>query len=254
MNDLEGLRGKVALVTGASGGIGEAVARRLAAGGLKVAAVARRADRLEALRAEVAEAGGELLALPADVRDDAAVRRVVGATVERFGGVDVLVNNAGLGRDEPLLTGDPAAWREMVDVNVLALCLFTQAAIASMRARGDVGHVVHIGSMAGHRMPAGTSGAFYAATKHAVRALTEGLRRELHAAGSGVRVTAISPGYVETGFAAVFTGQPDAGQTVYGQYPCVQPAEVADLVAFVLTRPPHVQVHDLLVRPLGQPA
>ncbi|MEZ4466186.1 MAG: SDR family NAD(P)-dependent oxidoreductase [bacterium] len=150
--------------------------------------------------------------------------------------------------------GDPAAWREMVDVNVLALCLFTQAAIASMRARGDVGHVVHIGSMAGHRMPAGTSGAFYAATKHAVRALTEGLRRELHAAGSGVRVTAISPGYVETGFAAVFTGQPDAGQTVYGQYPCVQPAEVADLVAFVLTRPPHVQVHDLLVRPLGQPA
>ncbi|MCA9525896.1 MAG: SDR family NAD(P)-dependent oxidoreductase, partial [Myxococcales bacterium] len=169
-------------------------------------------------------------------------------------GVDVLVNNAGLGRDEPLLDGDPAAWREMLDVNVLALCLFTQAAIASMRARGDVGHVVHIGSMAGHRMPAGTSGAFYAATKHAVRALTEGLRRELHAAGSGVRVTAISPGYVETGFAAVFTGQPDAGGVVYGQYLCVQPAEIADLVVFAVTRPPHVQIHDLLVRPLGQPA
>jgi NADP-dependent 3-hydroxy acid dehydrogenase YdfG len=243
---------RVALVTGASSGIGAAIVRRLAADGLHIAMCARRLDRHETLAEEVRAMGVRCLPLQTDLRQEDQILSTFATIRAEFGGVDVLINNAGLGREAPLLTGETDHWRSMLEVNILALSVCTREAVADMRRRGDDGHVVHLSSMAGHRMPKSPTGAFYAATKHAVRALTEGLRRELWHAGSGIRIAAISPGFVETEFAAVFRDDPDAPAQAYGQYPCMQASEIADLVANVLSQPPHVQIHDILLRPTRQ--
>lgn len=250
---LEAWRGKVALVTGASSGIGRAVATALGSGGMKVAAVARRFERLEALRREIVAAhpDAEVLPIACDVRDEAQIVAAVQTVRDTWGGVDVLVNNAGLGRHAPLLSGATEDWREMLDTNVLALCTFTREAVADMRRRGDRGHVVHVSSMAAHRVP--LESGIYAATKFAVRALTEGLRRELHAAGSPIRVTAVSPGFVRTEFAEVYHRDPSAAAHTYDRYDVLTPEDVASAVVFAIASPQRMQVHDILVRPTAQP-
>lgn len=244
-------KGRVALVTGASSGIGRAVARRLAASGLRVALCARREERLRELARELEDTGAEVLVRGADLRQGEAILGLFGALRERWGGVDVLVNNAGLGRAASLIGGDTEDWREMLEVNVLALCVCTREAVRDMRERGDDGHVIHVSSMAAHRVPPGSG--VYAATKHAVRALTEGLRQELRHAGSRIRVSAVSPGYVETEFHGVYFRDAERGRESYSHFPVLQPEDVADAVAFLLSRPAHVQVHDILVRPTEQP-
>src|SRR5690606_13402210 len=148
------------------------------------------------------------LARPTDLRDERAIDALFSAVRERFGGVDVLVNNAGLGRAAPPTSGATEHWREMLELNVLAPCICTREAIRDMRARGADGHVIHVSSMAAHRVPAGSG--VYSATKFAVRSLTEGLRQELRELKSGIRVTAISPGFVETEFAERYHGSADA--------------------------------------------
>ena len=241
---MERWRDRVALVTGASAGIGAAVATMLGESGMRVAVCARRLDRLQAL-------GDDMLALPCDVRDEAQILATCDAVRSEWGGIDILVNNA-QSMDAPLTTGATANWRELLEVNVLALSVFTREAVADMHRRGVSGHVVHISSLSAHRVPPGNGG-MYAATKHAVRALTEGLRHELHAAGSDVRVTAISPGFVETEFAEVATGSRERAAEVYARYPCLQSDDVVAAVRYTLSQPPHVQVHDVLLRPARQP-
>jgi NADP-dependent 3-hydroxy acid dehydrogenase YdfG len=248
---LERWRGRVALVTGASSGIGRAVSRRLAQAGLRVAITARRRERIDALAKQIGEAGGEALALPADLRSEEEILGLFRALRERWGGVDVLVNNAGLGHHAPLLSGPSEAWREMLDVNVFALCVCTREAVRDMRERGDAGHVIHVGSMAGHRVPPGSG--VYAASKFAVRALTEALRQELRRAESDVRVSCVSPGFVETGFHAHYYGSEEAGRRATERFPVLQPDDVAETVLHVLRQPAHVQIHDVLVRPTRQP-
>jgi NADP-dependent 3-hydroxy acid dehydrogenase YdfG len=247
------LGGRVAMVTGASSGIGEAIAEMLADQGAHLVLLARREDRLAALAGRIAARapGVEVLVRGCDLRHEAGIMDAFTAARERFGGVDLLVNNAGLGRDAPLCSGATEDWREMLEVNVLALCICTREAVSDMRRRGDRGHVVHVSSMAAHRVPRGSG--VYSATKFAVRSLTEGLRLELRAAGSAIRVSAVSPGFVETEFAEVFHRDPAAGPRTYGQFPVLRPGDVAEAVRHVLTAPPHVQVHDLLVRPTWQP-
>lgn len=251
MNELR-LHDEVALVTGASSGIGAAVARRLAAEKMKVVMCARRTERLHALVEELQAAGHAAWALQTDLRDEDQIAAMFSEIRERWGGVRVLINNAGLGRHAPLCSGSTEHWREMLEVNVLAVCICTREALSDMRSRGDRGHVVHISSMAAHRVP--VESGVYSATKFAVRSLTEGLRRELREAGSAVRVTAISPGFVDTEFASVFNhGDPAAAQRTYGRYPVLQPDDVASAVHYVVSAPAHVQVHDLLLRPTEQP-
>lgn len=247
MSDMERWKGRVAMVTGASSGIGRAVAQMLAGAGMRVAVVARREERLR----ELAE-DGEVLAVPADLRAPESIVRAFERVRNEWGGVDVMVNNAGLGHRESLTEGDHEKWREMLDVNVLALCICTREAVRDMRRRGDDGHVVHVSSMAGHRVPK-TSGV-YSATKFAVRSLTEGLRVELRELGSDIRVTAISPGFVETEFHEHYLGSVDAARETYARFPVLQPEDIADTVRHVLSLPPHAQVHDVLMRPTRQPS
>jgi len=242
------LAGSSAVVTGASSGIGTETARALAAAGAALTLAARRADRLARLAAEL---GGEVAVQPTDMRREEDILRLFAVARERFGGVDILVNNAGLGRAAPLGSAPTELWREMLEVNVLGLAIATREAIRDMERRGVAGHVVHVASMAAHRVP-GPESAMYAATKFAVRALTEGLRQELRARESPIRVSAVSPGHVLTEFADVFTGRPGAQAAIDRRFKILEPRDVAEAIVWIVTRPPHMEVHDLLVRPTAQ--
>ena len=228
------LEGRSVVVTGASSGIGAETARALARAGASLTIGARREARLRTLAEELAD-----------------IARLFAVARERFGGVDALVNNAGLGRRAPLSSSPSEPWREMLEVNVLGLCIATREAIQDMERRGVAGHIVHVSSMAGHRIPGPDSGV-YAATKFAVRALTEALRVELRARQSPIRVTAVSPGHVFSEFADVFNDRPGAAAEIDRRFKILESRDVAEAIAWVLTRPPHMEVHDLLVRPTGQ--
>jgi NADP-dependent 3-hydroxy acid dehydrogenase YdfG len=245
------LAGRSAVVTGASSGIGAAAARALAAAGAAVTVGARRVERLERLAIELTATGARIAVQPTDMRREDDVVQLIAAARAHFGGVDILVNNAGLGRRAPLSASPTEPWREMLEVNVLGLAIATREAIQDMERRGVAGHIVHVSSMAGHRVPGPDSG-FYAGTKFAVRAMTEGLRQELRARQSPIRVTAISPGYVETEFAEVFAGSAAAARETYSRIKVLEARDIAEAILWVVTQPPHVEVHDVLVRPTAQ--
>lgn len=244
------LAGRSAIVTGASSGIGVATARALSAAGAAVTLAARRVDRLAALAAEL---GGKVAVQPTDMRREEDILRLFAVARERFGGVDVLVNNAGLGRGAPISSAPSEPWREMLEVNVLGLAIATREAIRDMERRGTAGHVVNVASMAAHRVPGPESG-MYAATKFAVRALTEGVRQELRAKQSAIRVSLVSPGYVATEFADVFAGRPGALEALQARLnvTMLEGHDVARAILWVVTQPAHVEVHDVLVRPTQQ--
>jgi NADP-dependent 3-hydroxy acid dehydrogenase YdfG len=196
--------------------------------------------------------GTEAITQLVDLRQESDILAFFRAIRQRWGGVDVLINNAGLGHKQSLLDGDTEAWRDMLEVNVLALCICTREATRDMRQRGGKGHVVHISSMSGHRVPGGSG--MYSATKFAVRSLTEGLRQELRQAGLDIRVSSISPGFVETEFAARYHQSEEKAETLYSQFPVLQPDDIANAVIYMLNQPEHVQIHDMLVRPTQQPS
>ncbi|WP_336922569.1 SDR family NAD(P)-dependent oxidoreductase [Aquipuribacter sp. SD81] len=233
-----------AVVTGASSGIGEASARALAAAGFHVVVAARRVERLEALAAEL---GGRAVRL--DVTDDASVAALAEAVAD-LPSVDCVVHSAGgaLGL-EPVLDSDLDRWQRMFDSNVLGVARVTQALAPRLRASGR-GHVVVIGSIAGSEVYPG--GAGYAAAKHAVRAVTETLRWELHT--EGIRVSEVAPGMVHTPeFSLVrFDGDAERAAKVYEGARPVHAEDVAEVVAFVATRPPHVDIDRVVVKPVGQ--
>jgi NADP-dependent 3-hydroxy acid dehydrogenase YdfG len=243
-------RSRVAVVTGASSGIGRAITLGLLKAGMRVAVCARRLEAIEGL-GEEAGMPGAFLACRADLRVESEIVGLFDTVRKRWQGVHVLVNNAGLGFAGDLASQDPGQWREMLEVNVLALCICTQQALAHMKEHHDESHIIHIGSMGGHRVPPGSNGV-YCATKFAVRALTESLRQEIHAARRPVRVTNISPGLVETGFAAHYGGSDDAAAKTYGALKCLQSEDIAGAVLYALAQPDHVQIHDILLRPTEQ--
>jgi NADP-dependent 3-hydroxy acid dehydrogenase YdfG len=236
---------KIALVTGASSGIGAATARRLAAEGFLVHCAARRTDRIEALAAEI---GG--VATECDVTD----RDSVATLAERVGPLlHVLVNNAGgaFGGD-PVESGDPGEWARMYDVNVLGTLHVTQALLPALRAGGD-GLVVNVGSTAGRVVYEGGGG--YTAAKHALKALTGTLRLEL--CGEPIRVTEVAPGMVRTDEFAVkrFRGDREKAEAVYAGVPEPLTADdIADVIGWVATRPAHVDIDEIVVRPVAQAA
>ncbi len=239
------LAGKAAIVTGASSGIGAATARLLAKEGCNVVLAARREDRLNALAAELGEGA---LAAPTDVTDPAACAALVARTVERFGALDILVNNAGLGLYGSIADGDPEDWRRMFDLNVLGVLYATRAAVPQMLRQG-AGDVVFVSSLAGRRVPR-ADGTVYAATKHAVNAVAEGLRMDVHE--KGIRVINVEPGLVRTEFPE--SSYPSA-EEYYAEkeYSPLEAKDVAAAVVYALDQPPRVSVNEILVRPTEQP-
>ena len=236
----------VVLVTGASSGIGRACVDAFLGQGARVIAAARRTERLQELQTRYGDA---VLPLGLDVRDRAQVDEVLGSLPDEWSPIDVLVNNAGLARGRtPLHKDDPDDWDRMLDTNVRGLLNVSGAVLPGMVERGS-GHVINVGSNAGREVYPG--GTVYCATKAAVERITRGMRMDL--LGSGVKISEVDPGMVETEFSVVrFHGDEAAADAVYQGVTPLQAADIANVVTWIANQPPHVVIADVLVYPLDQ--
>ncbi|OKK17194.1 oxidoreductase [Streptomyces sp. CB00455] len=236
---------KAVAVTGASSGIGEATARRLAADGHQVFLGARRAGRLEALVEDITAKGGAAAFQELDVTDAADMKAFVDGARRKFGRIDVLVNNAGVMPLSPLDALRTDEWDRMIDVNLRGVLHGMAAALPPMRAQGG-GHFVNIASVGAYEVS--PTAAVYCATKFAVRAVSEGLRQE---SGGGIRVTLVSPGVTESELADGIR-DPDARAAMRTYRSVALPAAaIADAIAYALAQPPQVDVNEIVVRPAG---
>ena len=247
MPDNDKLAGKVALVTGASSGIGRATALALAGAGARVAAVARRADRLQSLVSDIGR--DTAVVVEADVSDEAAINRAVADVHARWGRLDVLVNNAGVMLLGPIESADTEDWRRMMDTNVLGLMYATHAALPIMRAQGS-GDVVNISSTAGRTARAGVGA--YNASKWAVNAFSEALRQEC--VPHRIRVTVIEPGIVATELREHIThaGAKADIERRAQSLTQLEPEDVAAAILYAVSQPAHVCVNEILMRPTEQ--
>lgn len=241
---------KITMITGATSGIGKACALRFAAMGHKLILTGRRIDRLEAMKDDIEKAFAvPVLILPFDVRDQKAVEKAVNGLSDYWSDIDILVNNAGLALglhsiEEGLLSD----WEQMIDTNIKGLLYVTRAVAPGMKNRGR-GHIVNIGSIAGREVY--PKGNVYCATKHAVDALSQGMRIDL--VSYGIKVTQISPGAAETEFSKVrFYGDEERARNVYKGFKPLSGNDVAEVVAFVVNLPEHVNINDLLLMPTAQ--
>ncbi len=244
------LKDRVVFITGASSGIGRAAAKAFAREGARILLCARRAERLTELAREIeAEFRVPAHAFALDVRDQPAVAAAIAGLPPEWTEIDVLVNNAGLSRGlDKLHEGLLSDWEEMIDTNIKGLLYVSRAVLPGMVARGR-GHVINIGSIAGHDIYPG--GNVYCATKFAVNALSRGLRMDLVA--TPVRVSTVDPGMVETEFSRVrFHGDDERAAKVYQGIAALTPEDVAEAVLFCATRPPHVSIAEMIVMPTAQ--
>jgi NADP-dependent 3-hydroxy acid dehydrogenase YdfG len=241
------IEGKVVVITGASSGLGEGTARMLSAQGATVVLGARRVERIVALADELVRGGAQALALQTDVTRAMDVQRLVDAAVEKYGRIDVMINNAGLMPSSPLERLKIADWDRMIDVNIKGVLYGIAAALPHMQARKS-GHIVNVSSVAGHRVRAGT--AVYSATKHAVRVLTEGLRQEVKA--YNIRTTIVSPGAVATELPDSIT-EADVQAGVKAFYEIAVSSDAfARAVVYALSQPDDVDINEILFRPTKQ--
>lgn len=242
------IKDKIVVITGASSGLGEATARMLAEEGAGVVLGARREDRIRKLADELTGRGGKVLAVTTDVTEVGQVRNLVEAAVQAYGRVDVMINNAGLMPQSPLDRLKIDEWDQMIDVNIKGVLYGIAAALPVMQ-RQKSGHIINVSSVAGHKVRAG--GAVYAATKHAVRALSEGLRQEVKP--YNIRTTVISPGAVVTELGDSIT---DAGRAEYVRdlYATIgiPASSFARVVAFAIGQPDEVDINEILFRPTKQ--
>jgi NADP-dependent 3-hydroxy acid dehydrogenase YdfG len=246
-NDMDNLKGKVVAITGASSGIGEATALLLAERGAKMVLGARRQDQLETLVTRIVATGGEAVCVSTDVRQRAELENLVALALERFGRLDVLVSNAGVGllsRFDELRVQD---WEEMIDVNLKGVLYGIAAALPVFRQQG-AGHFINVLSTAGLKIV--PLQGVYAGTKNAVRTIAEALRQE---AGGQLRVSNVSPGFVRTNFAeAIANPELRAAITAKRDQLAIGPDAIARAIAFAIEQPADVEVGDLVVRPTAQ--
>lgn len=256
---MERWNGRVALVTGASVGIGAAICRELVKNGMTVVGCARNVKKIEELAEEdvVQISPGRLHAIKCDLTVESEILSMFDEIRQKFGRIDVCINNAGFSTDSPLLSGETKDWEDMLKVNVLALCVCTRESVKIMQEKGiDDGQIINISSMGGHRLASSSQmfGVnFYCGTKFMVRAITEGLRREVKGTNMHIRVASISPGMVETEFfPRLYQKNPDLSGAFYGSIECLQATDIAAAVKYILQAPPHVDINDILVRPVEQ--
>ncbi|QCS44586.1 SDR family NAD(P)-dependent oxidoreductase [Natrinema versiforme] len=244
------LAGQVAIVTGASSGIGEATAEALASRGASVVLAARRKKELEALAGQIESAGGEALSVPTDLTAKDDIDNLVETTTDEYGRIDILVNNAGVMLLEPVERADRENFRQMIEVNLLGLMNLTHATLPVMQEQ-DAGHIVNVSSTAGRDAIANNGG--YAATKFGVNAFSESLRQEVTT--EGIRTTIIEPGAVETELQEHIPDDEIKEQIEEGFLESITPLQsedIADAIAYAVTRPQHVSVNEMLIRPTDQ--
>lgn len=244
------LKGKVALVTGASSGIGAATAKKMAQAGIRVGMAARRIDRLQALAAEIAAAGGEAFAIEMDVTDPQAVAAGVAALVERYGTIDIVFANAGLMPASDIASLKVDEWQRMVDVNVKGV-LNTVAAVLPILCANKSGHIVTMSSIAGRKTVQGLG--VYCATKHAVAAFSDTLRMEV-GPKYNIRVTCMQPGAVES---ELFEHVSDPGyrtqmEDLKGQLTFLKAEDMGDAIVYALQAPAHVDLAEIVIMPTAQ--
>ncbi|KAF2880510.1 hypothetical protein ILUMI_25663 [Ignelater luminosus] len=246
--------GKVAVVTGASEGIGAAIVKQLVEAGLKVVGLARNKEKLESLGKTLDGKSGKFYPYRTDITQEEDILKAFEWIKENVGPVHILINNAGVGRFAGLTDGETKLWKEVLDTNVLGLCIATREAIKDMKANNINGHIIHMNSIAGHKA---VNFNMYSASKFAVTALTETLRQELNSIGSKIKITSLSPGLVETNIfenisrAAGWSEVPKQFLEPFNSG-CLKPEDIADAVMFILATPPHVQVHELTIKPVGE--
>ena len=237
------------IITGASSGIGEATARMLADEGAAVALAARREERLQELKAEIEDHGGTAIVVPTDVTDRAQVQALADATVDAFGSIDVLVNNAGIMPLSLMKNRHEEEWEQMVDVNIKGVLHGVGAVLPVMQEQGR-GHIVNVSSVAGRRVFPG--GAVYCGTKHFVTALSEGMRNEL-APEHNIRVTSIEPGAVDTELTHTITDEEILEMLQSGgDMTPLESEDIAEAIRYAVTAPERVDVEELLVMPTEQ--
>ncbi|XP_053684942.1 farnesol dehydrogenase-like [Sabethes cyaneus] len=239
--------GKVAVVTGASSGIGLAAVKELVKAGMIVVGLARRAERVEALKSDLPEDSRDRLhAVKCDITKEEDILNSFKWIEDKLGGVDVLINNAGVavGETNLIAAGNTETIRKTLDTNVVGLVLCTREAYQSMKKQSFDGHIVHINSVAGHKVPPLPGYNIYSASKFAVTAITETLRQELRAEGTKIKVTSISPGAVDTELLSP--------QFKEAGIPTLEAGDIADAIIYVLSTPPRVQVHELTIKPVGE--
>jgi serine 3-dehydrogenase len=244
------LTNTIVCITGASSGIGASCAKAFASEGASLLLLARRKDRLDTLAADLTtQFGTRIQTATLDVRNREHVEKVFGSLPGEWRQIDILVNNAGLSRGlDKLHEGKVQDWEEMIDTNVKGLLYVSRTVIPGMVQRG-AGHVINIGSIAGHQVYPG--GNVYCATKYAVKALTEGMKMDL--LGTGVRVCSVDPGLVETEFSIVrYHGDTQRAAQTYVNMKPLGPDDIADVVMFCVTRPPHVEITEVVVMPTAQ--
>jgi len=241
---------KIALITGATSGIGKAVALKLAQKNFNLIITGRRKDLLEELKKELGiKYKCDVLSLNFDVRDKEMVEEMLDSIPDSWRGIDVLINNAGLAVGlNPIQTGEIEDWEQMVDTNVKGLLYVTRKIVPMMIKNGS-GHIINISSIAGKEVY--ENGNVYCATKHAVDALTKGMRIDL--VKHRIKVTSIAPGMVDTEFSLVrFKGDKERADKVYEGFTPLFAEDIAEAILFVVTRPPHVNINDMLIMPTAQ--
>src|SRR5581483_11685778 len=239
--------GKVVVITGASSGLGEATARLLSAQGASVVLGARRVERIKSLADELTGSGGKALAVTTDVTQSDQVKRLVGAAVETYGRIDVMLNNAGLMPHSPLERLKVEDWERMIDVNLKGVLYGIAAALPHMKQQKS-GHIINVSSVAGHKVRPGS--AVYAAAKTGVRVISEGLRMEVKP--YNIRTTIISPGALATDLADSVT-EPDVAANVRAAMETALPPETfANMVVLAMSQPDDVDINEILFRPTSQ--
>ncbi|KAF2889127.1 hypothetical protein ILUMI_06844 [Ignelater luminosus] len=250
---MERWKGKVAVVTGASAGIGAAAVEKLVDTGLKVVGLARRKEKLDELSKKLQNKPGKFYSFKADVSNENDIIEAFTWIKKNVGPVSILINNAGVSKNTNLVDGEAKDWKAVLDINVLGLCIATREAIKHMRASNIDGHIIHINSVTGHIVTSIPQLNVYPASKYAVTALTETLRQELNSIGSKIRITSLSPGSVKTEFREA--GGYETSEEVkkfFDKAPMLTGEDIADAIIYILSTPPHVQIHELTIKPVGE--
>ncbi|XP_063696906.1 farnesol dehydrogenase-like isoform X1 [Culicoides brevitarsis] len=253
---MEKWAGKVAVVTGASGGIGAGICKELVRAGMIVCGFSRRVDQVEALRAELTDASGQLNAVECDLRSEQSVMYAYNWIINTYGGVDLLINNAGVLTKQLLLdSNNTKELSKIFETSLIGICLCTKFALKSMTSRNVEGYVVNINSIFGHTLNVSVPGlkplnGSFAVAKFGVFALSEYLKQELRYLNLNIKLSSISPGLTETDFLA----QPSefSGNKIVEYMPKLKPKDVADALMYIITRPKHLQIDDITIKPMGE--